>query len=58
LVLAALALVFVFQNTGKGQVSFLLWDIEAAAWLWMLVLFLAGVAVGLLLPRIRARRQD
>jgi uncharacterized integral membrane protein len=35
LVVAALALSFVFQNTGEGRVHLLFWDIRAPAWLWL-----------------------
>ena len=31
LVLAALAVIFVLQNTGRGRVSFLFWHIDAPA---------------------------
>jgi uncharacterized integral membrane protein len=54
--LAALAVLFVFQNTGKGEVNFLFWDIKAPAWLWLASTFAVGVIVGLMLPGIRARR--
>lgn len=51
----ALALIFVVQNNGSGRVSFLLWDLELPAWLWMLLLFGAGVVAGAVLPRLRDR---
>jgi uncharacterized integral membrane protein len=34
IVIAVLALIFVFQNTGRGQVQFLLWTVTAPAWAW------------------------
>jgi uncharacterized integral membrane protein len=55
IVLAVLALVFIFQNTEKREVNFLFWDISAPTWLWMLIVFAAGVVVGLLIPRFRNR---
>jgi uncharacterized integral membrane protein len=55
IVLAVLALIFIFQNTEKREVSFLFWDISAPTWLWMLIVFVVGVIVGLLVPRFRNR---
>jgi uncharacterized integral membrane protein len=57
--LAVLATVFVFQNTAKGQVNVLFWTIRMPAWIWLLAVFLAGVAVGSVFPwlRRRARRR-
>lgn len=57
-VLAALALVFVVQNTARGRVNFLFWDLEAPAWMWMLALFLAGLVAGSLFPWLRGRRKS
>lgn len=51
-----LALVFVFQNTAEGQVNFLFWDISMPAWIWLLVIFVAGAVVGSLFPWLRGRR--
>lgn len=53
---AVLALVFVFQNTGRGRVQFLFFELTAPAWLWFLGLFLAGVVVGSLFPWLRRHR--
>jgi uncharacterized integral membrane protein len=55
IVLAILALIFIFQNTEKREVNFLFWDISAPTWLWLLIVFAAGVIVGLLVPRFRNR---
>ena len=57
LVIVVLALTFVFQNTATGRVDFLFWSIEAPAWLWLLIIFLAGAAVGLMFGR-RGRRRN
>ncbi|MGH9117878.1 MAG: lipopolysaccharide assembly protein LapA domain-containing protein [Acidimicrobiales bacterium] len=54
--LGLLALVFIFQNTARGRVEFLFWDFEAPAWLWLLVIFVAGVVVGSIWPWFRRRR--
>ena len=53
LILAALALIFVFQNTTSASVHFLFLEMRAPGWLWFLGLFLAGVAVGSLIPWVR-----
>ncbi|WP_018353293.1 lipopolysaccharide assembly protein LapA domain-containing protein [Longispora albida] len=55
-VIGILALVFVFQNTRNGRFTFLFWEANAPAWLWMLVLFLAGMVVGSIFPWFRRRR--
>jgi uncharacterized integral membrane protein len=57
-VLAVLALVFVFQNTDKGKVHFLFFSVTTQAWIWLLGVFVAGVVVGLLIPRMRGRRSS
>jgi uncharacterized integral membrane protein len=53
--LGVLAAVFVFQNTAKGQVNVLFWTIRMPAWIWLLGVFVAGVAVGSMLPWLRRR---
>ncbi|WP_019144017.1 lipopolysaccharide assembly protein LapA domain-containing protein [Aeromicrobium massiliense] len=57
-VLAVLALTFVFQNTGSKSIRFLFWSTSMPAWIWLLVVFVAGVVAGSLFPwfRRRARR--
>ena len=57
LVLAVLALIFVFQNTGRGTVQLYFWEITAPAWVWTLTLFIAGAIVGSLFPWLRRRRR-
>jgi uncharacterized integral membrane protein len=49
-VLAVLALVLIFQNTGNVQVSVLFWDIDKPLWIWLLLLFGGGFVVGSLFP--------
>lgn len=56
--LGVVALVFVAQNTSRGRVNFLFWDLDAPAWVWMLILFAAGVVVGSLSPWLRGRRKS
>ncbi|MGD9704116.1 MAG: lipopolysaccharide assembly protein LapA domain-containing protein [Acidimicrobiia bacterium] len=55
-VLALLALIFVFQNTDSRKVTFLFWDFDAATWLWLLVVFVAGMIVGWMLARFGRNR--
>lgn len=55
--LGVLAIVFIFQNTATGSVSFLFWDIEAPAWLWLTIIFVVGLAVGWVIGRSRAKRK-
>ncbi len=52
-VLLILAVVFVFQNTAKGQVHLLFWTVGMPAWIWLLLIFLCGVAVGSVFPWLR-----
>lgn len=56
IVVGIVALVFVFQNTGTGRIQLFLWDVNAPAWLWLIILFGAGVVVGSLFPWLRRRR--
>ena len=56
-VLGLAALVFIFQNTRTGHFDFLWFDFEGPVWLWMLVIFGAGVGTGLLVADRRARRK-
>jgi len=55
-IIAVLALVFVFQNTDRKTVNFLWMDFNAPAWMWLLVIFLAGSFVGYMFARRQARR--
>jgi uncharacterized integral membrane protein len=55
IMLAVLALIFVFQNTGRGQVQFLFWTVTAPAWARLLMIFVAGLIVGSLVPWLLRR---
>jgi uncharacterized integral membrane protein len=57
-ILAVLGLIFVFQNTTRGQVNFLFWDVSAPAWVWLVLLFVLGVVVGSLFPWGRRKQRD
>jgi uncharacterized integral membrane protein len=45
-VVAALALVFVLQNTRKGRLSFLFFDFTAPGWIFFLLVLLVGAVIG------------
>jgi uncharacterized integral membrane protein len=51
-----LALVFVLQNTGQKHIRFLFWSWSMPAWIWLVVMFAAGVVVGSIFPWLRRRR--
>jgi lipopolysaccharide assembly protein A len=53
IVLAALAAIFIAQNTGHHQVHLLWVTVESRTWLMLTAIFVAGVVVGLLLRRRR-----
>jgi len=53
-IIVVAALLFVFQNTSTGHFNFLWFDFNAPVWLWMLVVFGAGIATGLLVAQRRA----
>jgi uncharacterized integral membrane protein len=57
-VVALLALVFIVQNTASKRVHFLFWSTSMPAWIWLLVVFAAGVLVGSAFPWLRRRRRD
>jgi uncharacterized integral membrane protein len=56
-VIVVVALIAVLQNTRTAHFSFLFFDFEAPIWLWLVAIFSAGVATGLLLARNRARKK-
>jgi uncharacterized integral membrane protein len=53
-IIAIVALLFIFQNTGTGEFHFLTFDVKAPRWLWILGVFLAGYATCWLWTRHRA----
>jgi len=59
-ILAVVALVFILQNTSKSRVDLFVWDFAAPKWIWMLILFGAGLVVGSIFPwfRRRDRKKD
>jgi uncharacterized integral membrane protein len=57
-IIAVVALLFVFQNTGTGHFHFLFFDFQAPVWIWLLVVFAGGIATGLLIASRRARKHE
>jgi uncharacterized integral membrane protein len=55
-IIVVAALLFIFQNTHKGDFHFLWFDFKAPVWFWMLVVFCGGVATGLLFASRRAKK--
>jgi uncharacterized integral membrane protein len=51
------ALLFILQNTHTGEFRFLWFDFKAPVWFWMLIVFCAGAATGLLLASRRAKQK-
>jgi uncharacterized integral membrane protein len=50
------ALLFALQNTEEKHVRFLVWSWSMPAWIWLIVIFAAGVVVGSVFPWLRRRR--
>jgi uncharacterized integral membrane protein len=57
IVIAVVALIFIFQNTQDSQVHLLFWDIHRPLWLWLLLVFAAGFLVGSMFPWFNRRRK-
>ena len=55
LILLVVAVVFILQNTTKSRVDVFFWDATAPKWIWMVVLFGAGLVVGSIFPWFRRR---
>jgi uncharacterized integral membrane protein len=57
---AVIALIFIVQNTGSGEIQFLGWSFTFPIWLWASILFLLGGISGYFFhwQRVRARRND
>jgi uncharacterized integral membrane protein len=56
-IIAVVAVLFIFQNTGTGHFHFLWFDFQAPVWIWLLAVFAGGIATGLLIANRRAKRQ-
>jgi uncharacterized integral membrane protein len=55
IILIVLAAIFVVQNTVRHEIHLLWVTVEAATWLVLIAIFLAGVVTGVLLGRRRRR---
>jgi uncharacterized integral membrane protein len=56
IVLAVLALVFVFQNTSSRRVHLFFWSLSMPTWIWLLAVFLIGAVAGSLFPWLRKKK--
>jgi uncharacterized integral membrane protein len=56
-VIAVVALVAVLQNTRTGHFNFLWFDFRAPVWIWLVIVFCAGVGTGLLIASRRAKKK-
>ena len=54
---AAVAVAFIFQNSATARVHVLFWTFSMPGWIWLLLIFAAGVAVGSLFPWLRRKKQ-
>ncbi|AZM49542.1 lipopolysaccharide assembly protein LapA domain-containing protein [Streptomyces sp. WAC 06738] len=53
LVLAALGLAFIFQNTRRTRIQLLFWEVTTPLWLALLAVAVIGMIVGWMLQRRR-----
>jgi len=56
-VIGVVALLFIFQNNKTGHFHFLWFDFSGRVWLWLLFIFGAGLATGLLIASRRSHRK-
>jgi uncharacterized integral membrane protein len=57
LVLLALALIFIFQNRESHEVHVLFWTVDAATWIWLLIVLIIGVIIGSIFPWFRPKKK-
>jgi uncharacterized integral membrane protein len=55
---AVIALIFILQNTGSGEIQFLAWSFTLPTWLWASMLFLLGGISGYFFHWQRARARS
>lgn len=58
IVLAVLALIFVFSNLGTATLHFLGFSFTAPGWIWFLLLLVVGVVIGSIFPWFRPRKKS
>jgi uncharacterized integral membrane protein len=57
LILIALALIFIFQNTSSREVHFLFWSFSAPTWIWLVIVLVIGVVIGSMFPWFRPKKK-
>ncbi|MGW9630926.1 LapA family protein [Agromyces sp. NPDC055520] len=57
IIIAVVALAFVFSNVAPATLSFLFLKFTMPAWGWFLAVLLAGVVIGSLFPWFRPRKR-
>lgn len=57
LLLLAVALIFIFSNTGIATFRFLIIRIALPGWIWFLLLLAIGIIVGSLRPWLGSRKR-
>lgn len=57
-VLAALLLIFIFQNTKTGSIRVFFWTLSMPTWIWLVVVTVAGVVTGSLFPWFRRKKKS
>jgi uncharacterized integral membrane protein len=55
IIIAVVALAFVFSNVGPATLRFLFMEFTMPAWGWFLAVLVAGVVIGSLFPWFRPR---
>ena len=58
LILLGLMLLFIFQNMARVSVNFLFWHIESSSAFLLFLVFIAGIAVGVLFTLYVRRRKS
>ena len=57
LVLLALVLILIFQNTASGRINVLFWHVTLPTWVWLLVILVVGVVIGSMFPWFRPKKK-
>jgi uncharacterized integral membrane protein len=57
LIVAALGVILILQNTRDTQVHLLFWDVTAGLWILLIGAVLLGMLLGWLLPKLRRSRR-
>lgn len=57
-VVTIIALIFIFQNTHRVEITFLFFSVETATWVGFLVSLVLGALIGQALVSLRRRRRE